>query len=245
MLAKALSALFFVIGCSALQAEQPASVPGSEAAVRIIPQVELAEAAAGSAAVIFIGGLGDEISGIVPHMMGLVPKLSQREVRAYYHWHLGVPADVEQGAAQLAARIAAFRRRSSRADVILIGHSMGAGSALRTARHLSPEDGRVFLITLDASDRSCSPERPESVYWWGNAYVENSLSGHDYIAVLGGRWNDCSEADVNICFDGRMRDEAGYHYIHDNAYALMLSSGHGRYPSLFDSQRKALRREAK
>lgn len=245
MLAKALSALFFVIGCSVLQAEQPASVPGNDSSVRIIPQVELAEEAAGSAAVIFIGGLGDEISGIVPHMMGLVPKLRQRETRAYYHWHLGVPANVEQGAAQLAERISAFRRRSTKADVILIGHSMGAASALRTARYLSPQDGRVFLITLDPSDRSCSPERPESVCWWGNAYVENSLSGHDYIAVLGGRWNDCSEADVNICFDGRLQDEAGYNYIHDNAYALMLSRGRGRYPSLYDSLRQALRRAEK
>lgn len=234
-----------MIGCSALQAEQPASVLGSDAPVHIIPQVELAEDAAGGTAVIFIGGLGDEISGIVPHMMRLVPKLSQQETRAYYHWHLGVPTDVEQGAAQLAERISAFRRSCSRADVVLIGHSMGAASALRTARYLSPQDGRVFLITLDASDRSCSPERPESICWWGNAYVENSLSGHDYIAVLGGRWNACSEADVNICFDGRMQDEAGYHYIHDNAYALMLSRGRGRYPSLFDSLNEALRRAEK
>ncbi|MBR3926530.1 MAG: alpha/beta hydrolase [Akkermansia sp.] len=234
-----------MIGCSALQAEQPVSVLTEAPEVHIIPQEGLHVEACGGPAVIYIGGMGDEISGIVPRMMTLAPRVSPMQAQAYYHWHLGVPENVEQGAAQLAELISAFRRNNPQADVILIGHSMGAGSALRIAKHLTPQDGRVFLITLDPSDRSCSPERPECVTWWGNSYVVNSLSGHDYIAVLGGRWNYCSEADVNICFDGRMRDEAGYNYIHDNAYALMLSRGRGRHPSLFDSLREALRRAKK
>jgi hypothetical protein len=56
-----------------------------------------------------------------------------------------------------------------------------------------------------------------------------------YIAVLGGRWNACRAADVNLRFDGRRRDEAGNHYIHDNAFSLLMSRSGGERPSLFDT----------
>ena len=51
---------------------------------------------------------------------------------------------------------------------------------------------------------------------------------------MGGRWNSCRQADVNLRFDGRNRDEAGVHYIHDNALSLLLSRGSKNAVSLYD-----------
>ena len=198
-----------------------------------LPQQPLTDSGQG-AAVIFIGGFGDEISGIMPQAQRLLPPLADLETRAYYHWHAGYPQSSEQGAEALAGHIRDYRRANPAADVVLIGHSMGAAMALRTAHLLRPAEGRVFLLTLDPADRSLKPLRPQSATWWGNAYVVESLSAHDYIAVLGGRWNSCRGADVNLRFDGRRRDEAGYHYIHDNALSLLMSRNCGEHASLFD-----------
>lgn len=233
-------ALLVSSGC--LMAAEPASVVASQQLRQPIPQLELDAKGKGSA-VIFIGGFGDEISGIVPQLMEYLPRLDNRETRAYYHWHAGCPQDCDKGASQLTAAIDAYRKKNKHAAVVLIGHSMGASMALRVAEKLSAEAGDVFLVTLDPADRSWTPKRPTSVSWWGNAYVVNSQSGHDYIAALGGRWNACRGADVNLCFDGREADEAGFLYIHDNAISLMLSRAHGKHASLYDALSEKLRKE--
>ncbi|MBQ7024780.1 MAG: alpha/beta fold hydrolase [Akkermansia sp.] len=243
MHAKRLTLTFFLAGCFVSPAEQPVSVVASQQLRQPIPQLELDLQGQGTA-LVFIGGLGDEISGIVPHMMATMPPVSSQETRAYYHWHAGNPQQADRGAAALAARIRAYRHRNSAADIVLIGHSMGAATAMKTAAALPPGEGRVFVVTLDPSDRSYAPVRPPSVSWWGNAYVVNSRSAHDYIAVWGGRWNACKQADTNLRFDGRLRDESGYFYIHDNALSLMCSRGRGRHASLYDEICRRLRTES-
>lgn len=225
-----------------LTAEQPVGMVASGDLRQPIPQFPLSKTGRGTA-LIFIGGMGDEISGIMPHMFRALPQIVGVETRAYYHWHAGHPGEQSQGATELAEHIASFRRTNPRADVILIGHSMGATLALKAAHHLSSSDGRILLITLDPVDRSYTPVRPKSVTWWGNAYVVNSLSAHDYIARWGGRWNECPQADVNICFDGRRLNEHGYHYIHDDALALMLSRVAGI--SLYEQLQTALNKVVK
>lgn len=240
MVADWLKTVLLFAGCAACIAEQPASIVVSRQQRQPIPQQPLAEHGQG-VALIFIGGFGDEISGIVPHMLAELPAPATPDTRAYYHWHAGYPADCARGAAALAGHIRAYRRTNPAADVVLIGHSMGASMALRVAAELEPQEGRVFLVTLDPADRSYTPRRPSSVAWWGNTYVVNSQSGHDYIAELGGRWNACAGADINLRFDGRQADEAGYLYIHDNAFSLMCSRGHGRHASLWDILREQLR----
>lgn len=240
MVVNRLSIYCLLVGCSVFAAEQPVSTVVSEAHCQPLPQVPLQEQGKGPA-VIFIGGFGDEISRIMPHTMHRMPTLADGpETRAYYHWHAGQPADIEQGATEISSHIAAYRRNNPGADVILIGHSMGASMALRVAHLQNPEDGSVYVMTLDPADRSYIPRRPDAVNWWGNAYVTNSLSGHDYIAVMGGRWKSCRQADVNLRFDGRKRDEAGLHYIHDNALSLLLSRGTKQGVSLYEILRNIL-----
>lgn len=225
-------AIFGLLGLLPIVSAESAGTVACAQLRQPLPQLPLALRSNGGTAVIFIGGFGDEISRIIPHTMAMLPALTPKETRAYYHWHGGNPAEPELGAAQLAERIAQYRQLNPQADLVLIGHSMGATLALRTAAHLNREDGRVFVLTLDPADRSYHPQRAAAVTWWGNAYVINSRSGHDFIAAIGGRWNACREADVNLCFDGRLRDEFGHYYIHDNAFSLLTSSGRGRYISL-------------
>ena len=152
---------------------------------------------------------------------------------------------LEAAARAIAEDIAAFRRRNPGADIVLIGHSLGASTAWRTALLLAPPSqptsGKVYLLTLDPVDRTMRPSRPETVAWWGNGYVTHSTSLRDFIAVWGGRWGACPGADMNLCFDGRSQDEKGQPYIHDHAAALLLSRG-GHASSLLEGLRQARQR---
>ena len=219
-----------LLGCFvAGAAEQPAAPASPLPAVQVRAQRPL-PAQHAEVALVFIGGLGDEISGIVDSLSRRTPAASlgvQNALRAYYHWNCDNVEDATAGYRSIAEDVAAFRRANPQADVVLLGHSMGGAAALQVASLLPEHEGagRVFVVTLDPVDRIVQPVRPQGVSWWGNAYVENSLSGHDFIAVVGGRWGHCAQADLNICFDGRRTDEYGYHYIHDDAEALFISAG--------------------
>lgn len=192
-------------------------------------------------ALIFIGGFGDESSGIMAGAFRRVSPLAPRgESRAYYHWHAG-SADAASVGRIVASDIERYRQQNPGVDVVLIGHSMGAATAVKAATELRPGEGRVFLVTLDPVDRTYKPERPASVVWWGNAYLCRSLSPRDVIPRLGGRWNYCREADVNLCFKGDRRDEHGRYPIHDDAEGLLVgcrAAGSGE--SLLDLLRQAL-----
>lgn len=219
-----------LLGCFvAGAAEQPAAPASPLPAVQVRAQRPLPPQKA-EVALVFIGGFGDEISGIVDSLSRRAPAAVfgvQDALRAYYHWNGGVVEDATAGYRAIAEDVAAFRRANPQADVVLLGHSMGGAAALQVATLLPEHEGtgRVFVVTLDPVDRIVQPVRPQGVSWWGNAYVVNSRSGHDFIAVVGGRWGHCEQADLNICFDGRRTDEYGYHYIHDDAEALFTSAG--------------------
>lgn len=206
-------------------AEQPVAVPVTAQQAYPNPQRPLPLQQA-DVALVFIGGFGDEVSGIVEYMARRTPPMAAREARAYYHRHGGFVADAPKGYREIADAIMAFREKNPAADVVLIGHSMGAATALKVAELLPAAEagqGRVLLVTIDPADRVVQPIRPASVYWWGNCYVVNSQSGHDFIAELGGRWNHCDQADANIQFSGLRTDEYGHAFIHDNAFSLFMS----------------------
>ncbi len=219
-------------------AEQPVAVSARAAKVPY-PQRPLSAQPA-DVAVVFIGGFGDEISGVVEYMARCLPPVSAKETRAYYHWNGGEIADATRAYPYIASAIQAFRQQNPHADVVLIGHSMGAATALKVAELLPPpaeNEGRVLLVTIDPADRVVQPIRPASVFWWGNCYVVNSQSGHDFIAELGGRWNHCGQADANIKFNGLRRDEYGHAFIHDNAFSLIMSRRGNVPQALYDMLR--------
>lgn len=217
------------MGCSVLVAEQPLLATTPRAAA-VYPQRPL-RAAPAELAVVMIGGFGDEISGIIEQTARFMPPLAKHEARAYYHWNGGVPADAAQGVRLIAEHVRRFQQSNPQANVVLLGHSFGASTALQVAQLLAPATqaqvesrGRILLLTIDPSDRMVQPKRPAAVTWWGNCYVVHSQSDHDFIVEWGGRWGHCQEADVNIRFDGRRTDEYGQQFIHDNALALLLSA---------------------
>lgn len=192
---------------------------------RLLPQEPLTPQKA-TCAVLLIGGFGDEVHGIMHHLAQQLRHIQTAPV-AYYHWHAGCPDLPQNGVTRVAEEIATFRRINPGADIVLIGHSMGAATALKIAARLPEGKGRVYLITLDPIDSTCTPRRPACVIWWGNAYLTHSGSAYDFLLAAGGRWNSCSCADINQHFDGRQCDEAGRPYIHDHADSLLFSAGRG------------------
>ncbi len=217
----------------------PSSHPSSSASPRVVriggaahalPQEPL-PAVQADRALLLIGGFGDEIHGIMHHLTGRLRQIQAAPV-AYYHWHAGRPDVPREGIQSIARDIATFRHLNPQADIVLIGHSLGAGTALRLAAMLPPGQGRVYLLTLDPIDSTCTPVRPRTVTWWGNAYITHSQSGYDFLLAAGGRWNACRAADINLRFDGRCRDEQGMPYIHDRAEAMLFSRTLG--PSLYE-----------
>ena len=180
------------------------------------------------AAAVFIGGMADEWTGIVRHLAASTPNLPIRgkQLRAYHHWHLGTENESAQAAPRLAERLQAFRTINPTAPLVLVGHSLGASTALRAASLLDGKPGGpVYLVTLDPVDRRTTPTRPKCVTWWGNCYIVNSQDPRDFIPKLGGRWNACAGADVNIRMDGRERDEYGYPYQHGGAMSMFFCKG--------------------
>ncbi len=180
----------------------------------------------GERALVFVGGFGDELSGIVSQLARAVPppEPGVPELRAYYHWNAGNDAEPQRAPGQLAADIRAFLRVNPGAEVVLIGHSMGAGTALKALQLLAAGEGRFYLLTLDPADRSTRPERPACVAWWGNAWLSHSQSLRDFLPAMGGRWNACAGADMNLHFDGRRPNSWGRLPIHDDAAAFLLAS---------------------
>ncbi len=209
------------------------------------PQKRL-PAIAGSRALVFIGGFGDEVSGIMAMAGELLPPLDRSipEQRAYY-WFSEGGLDAEAMPRRIAEDIRAYLALNPQADIVLIGHSMGAATAVRClAKHLRRTgEGRFYLLTLDPVDRSTLPDRPAAVHWWGNAYVVHSQSPRDFVPELGGRWNACAGADLNLRFDGRWPEMRGRYPIHDDAMGMLLGSpgGKGGQVSLLDSLRGALK----
>ncbi len=201
------------------------------------PQVRL-EAKPADIAFVFIGGLGDESTGIVHQLYQRCPQLSQSltESRGYYHWdgdemnqpwpHLGgVMEDV-----------LAFRLQNPQSRVVILGHSLGAVAALELAVRIP----HTYLITLDPVDRQSSRQRPINVQWWGHAYISHSESARDILFQLAGRWGDCPTANISKNCDGRTLSSFGRRYIHDYAYDMFLS-GNSEQKSLFELLRAQLR----
>ncbi|MCQ2365989.1 MAG: hypothetical protein MJ056_02335 [Akkermansia sp.] len=187
--------------------------------------ISLVKAVAG---MVFIGGMADEWTGIVHNVANHTPWLpiDGEQVKAYHYWHMGDAENFDKAAGKLAERLQAFRTINPAAPLVLVGHSLGASTALQAAAKLDGKPGGpVYLVTLDPVDRLTKPVRPQCVTWWGNCYIVNSQDARDVIPQIGGRWNACKGADVNIRMDGRTRDDYGYLYQHGGAMSMFFCKG--------------------
>ena len=194
---------------------------------------------------VFIGGMADEWTGIMHNVANHTPWLpiEGEQLRAYHHWHMGDAENFDKAAEKLAERLQAFRTINPTAPLVLVGHSLGGSTALQTAAKLDGKPGGpVYLVTLDPVDRLTNPIRPQCVTWWGNSYIVNSQDARDFIPQIGGRWNSCKGADVNICMDGRTRDDYGYFYQHGGAMSMLFCKGDAAqslYQQLCEQVKKA------
>lgn len=199
------------------------------------------------AGMVFIGGMADEWTGIVHNVAIHTPWLpiDGEQVKAYHYWHMGDAENFDKAAGKLAERLQAFRTINPAAPLVLVGHSLGASTALQAAAKLDGKPGGpVYLVTLDPVDRLTKPVRPQCVTWWGNCYIVNSQDARDIIPQIGGRWNACQGADVNIRMDGRTRDDYGYLYQHGGAMSMFFCKGDAAqslYLQLCDQVKKGRR----
>lgn len=180
------------------------------------------------AAMVFVGGMADEYTGIVHGLACNCPWLpiTGDQTRAYYHWHMGDMGSFDLAPDKLAAELQEFRTLNPAAPVVLIGHSLGASTALQAAARLQGKPGgSIYLLTLDPVNRLVTPKRPDNLAWWGNSYIVNSQDSRDFIPVIGGRWNECKEADYNIRMDGLSKDDYGYFYQHGGAMSQLFCKG--------------------
>ena len=240
------SPLLFAPAAVAIDAQDVVDAVVDYARKAMYPQapIPLEKAVAG---LVFIGGMADEWTGIMHHVANHTPWLpiDGEQLRAYHHWHMGDAENFDLAAEKLAERLQAFRTINPTAPLVLVGHSLGASTALQAAARLDGKPGGpVYLVTLDPVDRLTNPTRPKCVTWWGNSYIVNSQDPRDIIPQIGGRWNACKEADVNIRMDGRTRDDYGYPYQHGGAMSMLFCKGDAAqslYLQLCDQVKKGRR----
>ncbi len=163
------------------------------------------------------------------------------EQNGYTVVHGNAPADVyvvntctvtgtgDKKSMQLVRRV---RRRNPQADVVLLGHSYGGSAIMDALRQLGdvPHSGKVLVVTLDPvsrRERSKPRERAPMVDYWVNAYCSPYRNVRDVAAWLGGPWGHCPQADENLAYSGRQRDEDGDRFAHVYPEPLLMEKAPG------------------
>ena len=140
-------------------------------------------------AVIFVGGFMDTL---LCHMLVLATEYSQKNPNQDV-WYTTYSSKK-----QLARIIKAYNAQNKK--VILVGHSWGGD----TAAHLLAEQQDIhvdLLITLDPVSKKGPPQKTPNMGTWLNEYVDYNISGitaSNMVALIGGRWKNAANADVNI-----------------------------------------------
>ena len=140
-------------------------------------------------AIIFVGGFMDTL---LCHMLVLAKEYSEQNP-AQDIWYCTYDSKK-----QLARIIKAYNEQNKK--IILVGHSWGGD----TAAHLLSENAGIqvnLLITLDPVSKKGPPPKTPNMGKWLNEYVDHNVSGmtaSNMVALIGGRWKDSANADVNI-----------------------------------------------
>ena len=189
-------------------------------------QVRLPEEKA-DVAFIFIGGFAEQVLTHFRTVYESTPVLPTqgKQVRACYAWDGGRGCLVAHSTSLIRRDIEKFLALNPGADLVLVGHSYGGAAVMDVMRHLKAKPGKVVAVTLDAvscRERSHPRERAEGVDYWVNVYCAPYRHPKDLAAMVGGQWKDCEQADVNLCFSGKERDDKGRRYQHARPDSLFM-----------------------
>ncbi len=175
-------------------------------------------------AVVFIGGFAEKVMARFRMLYESTPPfpVEGRQLRAHYAWD-GDSGKIIPDTERIRRDLEAFFAVNPLADLIIVGHSYGGSSSLDVVRHLKGPHGRIIVATVDPvsrMERSYPRQRPAGIDFWVNSYCSDYEDWKDSIAVVGGAWRHCEQADKNLPFSGDMRDARGKRYQH--AYPLQL-----------------------
>ncbi|MBO5683874.1 MAG: alpha/beta hydrolase [Akkermansia sp.] len=172
-------------------------------------------------AVIFVGGFTEQVLLHFREVYEQTPLLpcKGRQLRAYYAWDSGTGNLLFHSTWKLQRDLRAFLAVNPQADVVLLGHSYGGSAIMDALRQIEdvPHTGKVLVVTLDPvsrRERSKPRERAAMVDYWVNAYCSPYRNVRDVAAWVGGPWGECPQADANVAFSGKERDEDGRRYAH-------------------------------
>lgn len=118
--------------------------------------------------------------------------------------------DIGYGSFQTGSAIERLCRHwhSKGQKICLIGHSYGGDTAMDVTRQLDPNIPIELVITLDPVSRSgprADQPKPNNLKRWLNIYVDyeqaqNRLVSANTVAIIGGVWGECKNADINRKF---------------------------------------------
>ncbi len=186
--------------------------------------------------VVFIGGFADAWAGCLSRMerdfSGFLTDAPF--AGAYYHWDGGGCGVFRDRCDRIAADVDAARRAHPDLPFVLVGHSYGGSCALEVARRQTAHAMPLCVVTIDPVARRQKPARPACVDWWGNSYLVKAWGIKDVLPAIGGRWNYCAGADVNLEFSGRNKDIYGRKFCHDRPNAMFTEAPEAGVKSLFD-----------
>lgn len=185
-------------------------------------------------AVVFVGGFSEQVLLHFRQVYEQMPPLpcEGRQLRAYYAWDSGTGNLLFHSTWKLQRDLRTFLQLNPQADVVLLGHSYGGSAIMDALRQLGdvPHSGKVLVVTLDPvsrRERSKPRERAQMVDYWVNAYCSPYRNVRDVAAWLGGPWGHCPQADENLAYSGRQRDEDGDRFAHVYPEPLLMEKAPG------------------
>ena len=200
-------------------------------------------------AMIFVGGFSEQVLLQFREVYEQTPLIpcKGRQLRAYYAWDSGTGNLFFHSTWKLQRDLRNFLAVNPQADVVLIGHSYGGSAIMDALRHIQDvhHTGKVLVATIDPvsrRERSKPRERAPQVDYWVTAYCDPYSNVRDLAAWSGGPWRFCPQADDNLHFSGKERDEDGDRFAHVYPEPMLTEAPPGQDKSTLDLLMEACKR---